>query len=114
MNQEIIRKTLEECTGFKTSHRDFNIPFNLKIGSTSGLKLRGIDVQHICEKIIEENRCNSPKEVKIELLNLLEYEVQKTVKKCIVCQTDLLEGANFCTHCGKKIPNILKEGVNDD
>ena len=114
MSQEMIKKTLEDISGFKNSHRDFNVLFSLKIGSRSGLDLRGIDVQNICEKIINEDDCNSPKEVKIELLNLLEYEVQKREKKCISCHSDLLDGANFCTYCGKKIPNIQKEGVEDD
>ena len=111
MSQEFIRKTLEDITGFKNSHHDFNALFSLKIGSRSGLNLRGIDVQHICEKIINEDDCNSPKEVKIELLNLLEYEVQKREKKCIVCQADILDSANFCTHCGKKISNIQEDDI---
>lgn len=100
MNNPNTREILENITGFKNSHRDFNPMFSIKI---KNLKLKNMDVQRACEKIIYENEFYSKNQVRTRLLDLLESEVQKNLNVCMHCQGKLFENSNFCTHCGTKI-----------
>lgn len=100
MNKLKTREILENITGFKNSHRDFNPMFSIKI---KNLKLKNMNVQKICEKIINENEFYSCNQVKTRLLDLLEKEVQKERKCCMHCRGSLFDNSNYCTYCGRKI-----------
>lgn len=95
---------LRDITGFKNSHRDFNTSFSMKIQK---LNLKGINVQRICEKIINEIKEDDSIDVKKRLLELLENEVQRINKVCIRCDGDILPGSKYCPFCGRKLPENL-------
>ncbi len=98
-------KLLKDLTGFKTSHRDFNTNFSMNIQK---LNLKGINVQRVCEKVIDEIKEDESVDVKKRLLDLLEIEVQKINKVCIRCDGDIIIGSKFCPYCGRKLPDDLE------
>lgn len=113
-NKLIIRKKekLKELTGFNGKRGSFNNNFliklhNLDIG-------QGIAV-NICNNLLTEIDVDFNIDVEKRLDELLHMEKFNTNPNvCVKCGGNLLKFANYCTYCGFRIPDEIKDKLLED
>ena len=97
---------LKLLTGFNGSRSDFHHEFLFF------LKEKDVsegDAVKICKIIQQEIKINPIFDIENRLNELMdECYIKRNLTLCSNCHGNLLANANFCTHCGKKIPDFIK------
>ena len=98
---------LVELTGFKGSRSDFSYDFNVYLKNKN---IGAGDAVNICNKIISEIKINTLFDIEKRLDELCdECYAKRNPSLCYKCHGELLKHANYCTHCGSKIPEEVKD-----
>lgn len=104
---QLALNELEELTGFKGSRSDFKYDFNKYLKDNN---ISAADAVNICNKIITEIKKNPLFDIEKRLDELCaEYYIKRNPSSCYNCHGELLKNANYCTHCGSKIPENVKD-----
>ena len=110
MKDNEIQLALDELvklTGFKGKRSDFSTDFILY------LKKKDIsegNAVKICNKIIKEIKSDPIFDIETRLDELCdECYARRNPSLCYKCHGELLKHANYCTHCGSKIPEDIKK-----
>lgn len=106
------KEELKELTGFNGNRDSFNNHFLIKLHKLD--VGQGVAVK-ICNSLLNEIDNDANINVKKRLDELLEMEkFNANPHVCVKCGGDLLKYANYCTYCGFRIPNEIKNKLLED
>lgn len=106
------KEELKKLTGFDGNRGSFNNTFLIKLHHLDiG---QGVAVK-ICNSLLMEIDDDFALDVEKRLDELLEMEkFNENPNVCVKCGGNLLKYANYCTYCGFRIPDEIKNKLLED